>query len=154
MNRLRIEKRVQVISALVEGVSINATCRMTGAAKHTVLNRSATWAAPNIITGTFAVSAPVAFNAMRFGHSSEQSKRTHRLKRRIKGGATFGLGQPSTRTRRCASPTSWVAALGGQPFPSIVPELTSGQAGRLAWHFCLSFYLAKATWMTSNSSLQ
>lgn len=38
MNRLRIEKRVQVIPALVEGVSINATRRMTGAAKHTVLN--------------------------------------------------------------------------------------------------------------------
>jgi hypothetical protein len=27
-----------VVSALVEGVSINATCRMTGVAKHTVLN--------------------------------------------------------------------------------------------------------------------
>jgi IS1 family transposase len=38
MNRLSTEKRVQVVSALVEGVSINATCRMTGAAKHTVLN--------------------------------------------------------------------------------------------------------------------
>lgn len=38
MNRLRTAKRVQVISALVEGVSINATCRMTGVAKHTVLN--------------------------------------------------------------------------------------------------------------------
>lgn len=38
MNRLRIEKQAQVLSALVEGVSINATCRMTGAAKHTVLN--------------------------------------------------------------------------------------------------------------------
>jgi IS1 family transposase len=38
MNRLSIAKRVQVISALVEGVSINATCRMTGVAKHTVLN--------------------------------------------------------------------------------------------------------------------
>ncbi len=38
MNRLRIEKRVQVLSALVEGVSINATCRMSGVAKHTVLN--------------------------------------------------------------------------------------------------------------------
>lgn len=37
MNRLGTEKRVQVISALVEGVSINATCRLTGAAKHTVL---------------------------------------------------------------------------------------------------------------------
>jgi IS1 family transposase len=38
MNRLSTPKRVQVVSALVEGVSINATCRMTGVAKHTVLN--------------------------------------------------------------------------------------------------------------------
>lgn len=38
MNRLSTEKRVQVVSALVEGVSINATCRMSGVAKHTVLN--------------------------------------------------------------------------------------------------------------------
>jgi IS1 family transposase len=38
MNRLNTAKRVQVISALVEGVSINATCRMSGVAKHTVLN--------------------------------------------------------------------------------------------------------------------
>jgi IS1 family transposase len=37
MNRLSTQKRVQVISALVEGVSINATCRLTGVAKHTVL---------------------------------------------------------------------------------------------------------------------
>lgn len=37
MNRLNTAKRVQVISALVEGVSINATCRMAGVAKHTVL---------------------------------------------------------------------------------------------------------------------
>jgi IS1 family transposase len=38
MNCLTTAKRIQVLSALVEGVSINATCRMTGAAKHTVLN--------------------------------------------------------------------------------------------------------------------
>src|SRR5271165_3358434 len=38
MNRLPMNQRVNVISALVEGVSINATCRMTGVAKHTVLN--------------------------------------------------------------------------------------------------------------------
>jgi IS1 family transposase len=38
MNRLASSKRTQVIAALVEGVSINATCRMTGVAKHTVLN--------------------------------------------------------------------------------------------------------------------
>jgi len=38
MNRLSIEKQTRVVAALVEGTSINATCRMTGVAKHTVLN--------------------------------------------------------------------------------------------------------------------
>ena len=38
MNRLSTAKRVQVVAALVEGVSINATSRMTGVAKHTILN--------------------------------------------------------------------------------------------------------------------
>lgn len=37
MNQLSVEKRVQVISCLVEGNSIRATCRMTGAAKGTVI---------------------------------------------------------------------------------------------------------------------
>jgi hypothetical protein len=37
MNKLSIEKRTQVITALVEGNSIRATCRMTGAAKGTVI---------------------------------------------------------------------------------------------------------------------
>jgi IS1 family transposase len=36
MNRLTIERRAQVIGALVEGNSIRATVRMTGAAKNTV----------------------------------------------------------------------------------------------------------------------
>jgi len=37
MNRLSTARRVQVISALVEGNSINATCRMFAVGKHTVL---------------------------------------------------------------------------------------------------------------------
>ncbi|MEX1255360.1 MAG: IS1 family transposase [Dehalococcoidia bacterium] len=37
MNRLSPERRAQVIRALVEGNSIRSTCRMTGAAKGTVL---------------------------------------------------------------------------------------------------------------------
>lgn len=37
MNRLSIQKRAQIIGALVEGNSINATCRMFGVGKHTVL---------------------------------------------------------------------------------------------------------------------
>jgi IS1 family transposase len=37
MNCLSTAKRVQVVAALVEGVSINATCRMTGVSKGAVL---------------------------------------------------------------------------------------------------------------------
>jgi IS1 family transposase len=37
MNKLDTESRKRIVSALVEGVGINATCRMTGAAKNTVL---------------------------------------------------------------------------------------------------------------------
>ena len=37
MNRLSTERRAQIVSALVEGNSIRSTCRMTGAAKGTVL---------------------------------------------------------------------------------------------------------------------
>jgi IS1 family transposase len=37
MNKLPAAKRVQIVSALVEGNSVRATCRMTGAAKGTVL---------------------------------------------------------------------------------------------------------------------
>src|ERR1700685_838253 len=37
MNRLSTAKRVQVVSALVEGSSINSIARMTGVAKHTIL---------------------------------------------------------------------------------------------------------------------
>lgn len=38
MNRLSTEKRVRVVAALVEGTSINSIVRMTGVAKHTILN--------------------------------------------------------------------------------------------------------------------
>jgi len=37
MNRLTIEKRAQIISALVEGNSLRSVVRMTGAAMNTVL---------------------------------------------------------------------------------------------------------------------
>ncbi len=36
MNRLSTERRAQVIGCLVEGMSIRATVRVTGAAKNTV----------------------------------------------------------------------------------------------------------------------
>jgi IS1 family transposase len=37
MNQLATDRRTSVIAALVEGASVNSTCRMTGVAKHTVL---------------------------------------------------------------------------------------------------------------------
>lgn len=37
MNKLSPERRAQVVAALVEGNSIRATVRMTGAAKNTVV---------------------------------------------------------------------------------------------------------------------
>lgn len=37
MNRLSLDKQSAVIAALVEGTSINATSRITGVAKHTIL---------------------------------------------------------------------------------------------------------------------
>src|SRR5438552_14335170 len=37
MNRLSSDRKTSVIAALVEGTSINATSRITGVAKHTVL---------------------------------------------------------------------------------------------------------------------
>jgi len=37
MNRISVDRQCKVAAALVEGVSINATCRMTDVAKHTAL---------------------------------------------------------------------------------------------------------------------
>jgi len=37
MNKLSTQRRTQIVRALVEGNSIRATCRMTGAAKNTVV---------------------------------------------------------------------------------------------------------------------
>ena len=36
MNRLNLQKRTQVVAALVEGSRINSIVRMTGLAKHTI----------------------------------------------------------------------------------------------------------------------
>jgi IS1 family transposase len=37
MNKLDTKTRVLIVKALIDGVGVNATCRLTGAAKHTVL---------------------------------------------------------------------------------------------------------------------
>lgn len=57
MNRLSTAERVQVLSALVEGNSINAIVCMTGVAKHMVLKLiEDTWAALALST-TIAMCA-------------------------------------------------------------------------------------------------
>jgi IS1 family transposase len=38
MNKLSTKERVQIVAALVEGNSVNSTCRLTGRSNHTVLN--------------------------------------------------------------------------------------------------------------------
>src|SRR4051812_46468952 len=37
MNKLGTAARAMIVKALVDGMGVNATCRLTGAAKHTVL---------------------------------------------------------------------------------------------------------------------
>ena len=77
MNKLDTAKRAQIVAALVEGNSINATVRMTGAAKHTVLKLLADLGpacAPirTEYSGTYRVSE---FNVMKSGHSVTPRKR-------------------------------------------------------------------------------
>ncbi len=73
MNRLSTEKRAKVIGALVEGNSINATCRMLGAGKHTVLRllEDAGQACAEFHDKYVRDLRVRACNAMNFGHLSE-----------------------------------------------------------------------------------
>jgi hypothetical protein len=72
VNRLAIERRASVIAALVEGASINATCRMTGVAKHTVLKllKDVGCAAASFHDVHAAISACAVSSAMKYGPSS------------------------------------------------------------------------------------
>ena len=88
MNRLSTAKRVQVTSALVEGVSINATCRMTGVAKHTVLSCLRTWEVRQLLTtmSTFGVSRFAGCRLTRFGRSVKRKLRMSHLSRKPQAG--------------------------------------------------------------------
>jgi len=70
MNRLSTDKRTAVIAALVEGTSVNAACRITGAAKHTVLKllKDMALLLPTTIPMS-AISESGAYKPMRFGLS-------------------------------------------------------------------------------------
>lgn len=103
MNRLNTAKRVQVISALVEDVSINATCRMSGVARHTVLN----------------LLRDLGCAAASFHHCNVRGLKVKRLQCdqiwafwgakaknvTVEQKAAFGPGRPSMHIRSSAFPT-------------------------------------------------
>ena len=76
-NKLNAAKRAQIVSALVEGNSVNATVRMTGAAKHTVLKFLADLIKPMLpIRSRHLETCPASvFNVMKFGPSATARKR-------------------------------------------------------------------------------
>ena len=59
LNQMSTAKRSQVVAALVEDNSVRATCRMTGAAKGTVLKLLVDLGGPSSATTTrrFAISS-------------------------------------------------------------------------------------------------
>jgi hypothetical protein len=94
MDCLPTEKWTQVVSAPVEGNSINAIVRMAGVAKHTVLKliedmgcACAAYHHRNV-RGLKVRASSVT----KFGHLSEPKRRMFRLSRSSEDGEMFGLG--------------------------------------------------------------
>ncbi len=79
MYTLSTEQKVQVLSSLVEGNSIRATCRMTGTAKGTVtrLLASIGKTLENIKMLYSVIFLANSFNVMRYGHSVMQKRRMY-----------------------------------------------------------------------------
>ncbi len=74
MNKLDTKKRAQIVACLVERNSLRATCRLTEAAKGTVIKLLV-----GIVTiGLYGMSLAGASSEMRYGHSAIQKKRTSR----------------------------------------------------------------------------
>jgi len=82
MNKLSTAERAKIVAALVEGNSVRATCRMTGAAKGTVLKLLADLgkACARYQDEKLAICPVSGFNAMRFGPSAMPRKRTSLMK--------------------------------------------------------------------------
>ena len=102
MNKLTLQKRVQILNLLMEGNSVRATARITDVADNTVANCSLMLVAPALPIkirrfATFNVSAS---SSMKFGASSMPKTRTFRAPRRHrKALATCGRGLPLMPTR-------------------------------------------------------
>ena len=114
MNRLSTEKRAQIIGCLVEGMSIRATVRTTGAAKNTIVKLLAD-------LGTACADVPgrrlpqprrrSASRPTRSGRSATPSRRTSpRTSKARPATATCGHGSRSTPTRSSSRPGSSASA--------------------------------------------
>jgi len=84
------QKRAEIVRCLVEGNSIDATCRMTGAAKMTVLKllRDLGDVTAAYQDDACAASGASGFRPMRFGALSTRRRRTSLRTKRD----TFGYG--------------------------------------------------------------
>src|SRR2546426_5803873 len=101
MNRLSVDKQSQIVSALVEGNSINATCRMLGVGKHTVLRllRNLGCACAAYHDSHVRNLRVAASSVTKCGRSFMRSRRTSRLSRCSKVRATYGRGQQFVPTQ-------------------------------------------------------
>ena len=101
MNCLDNTTRAKVISCLIEGCSIRATVRMTGASKPTVVKLLAEIGGACAAYHNRSVRhlKSVVYSAMRFGRSLEPRRRMSAPKRSKRVGAMFGRGSESTRIR-------------------------------------------------------
>ena len=112
MNRLSTEKRSQIVGSLVEGNSIRATVRMTGAAKNTVTKLLVDLGAACAVTRTGrCASCPARrSNATRSGPTATRNKRTSQTSMSAPSAtATFGRGPPSAPTRSLCLRGSWAS---------------------------------------------
>ena len=87
MNCLDTKTRSQIIGCLIEGCSVRATVRMTGAAKNTVVRLLADIGgrALSITTATCAISESAACNVTKSGNSWARRQRTSRLEQEARG---------------------------------------------------------------------
>lgn len=94
MNCLDAQTRAQIVRCLIEGCSIRATCRMTGAAKNTVVKLLADMGTACATFHDFHVRNLKVrrMQADEICALSAARRRTPPLNRRQRDGETFGLG--------------------------------------------------------------